>query len=90
MVSTALCYSGDPDGRFGGFDGSGVHLTADGRTTLCGLTVVDVPTVPRTIEPLSCARCHEVDENISPRSAAAEADYIAAETRRLRSRRVGA
>lgn len=59
--SGSLCYSGTQGGRFGGFDGSGVHLTLNGRTTLCGRPVLDEPTVPRTIGPLSCEACYEAD-----------------------------
>lgn len=55
MTSPTLCYAKDSP------PGAGVHLTLNGRTTLCGLTVRDVPTVPRTIEPLSCEKCYEAD-----------------------------
>lgn len=55
---TVLCYSGTRGGRFGGYDGSGVHLSIDGRSTLCGRAVLDVPTVPRAVGALSCHACH--------------------------------
>lgn len=61
FFAASLCYSGTPGGRFGGFDGSGVHLTLNGRTTLCGRPVLDEPTVPRTIGPLSCEACYGAD-----------------------------
>lgn len=48
-----LCYS---------VDGTGVHLTEDGRTTFCGLAVIDIPTFPRTIESLSCVACERVGD----------------------------
>lgn len=59
--AASLCYSGDPLKSFGGFDGSGVHLALDSHTTLCGRRVIDVPTVPRPVEPLSCRDCYEAD-----------------------------
>lgn len=36
--STALCYVKGTDTRFGGY-GPGVHLTSNGRRTLCDLPV---------------------------------------------------
>src|SRR5262249_4114424 len=56
-MDTLLCWSGTPGGKWGGHDGTGVHLTDDERVTLCGKTVIDVPRFPRTIEPLSCEEC---------------------------------
>ena len=67
--SMTLCWSGTPGGRFGGHDGTGVHLTTDERITLCGRTVIDVPLVPRSIEPLSCVACHEAPSRSGTRSS---------------------
>lgn len=54
----ALAWTGTPGKPFGGYDGSGVHLTNDSRVTLCGRRVLGIPEVPRSIEPLSCRECY--------------------------------
>lgn len=36
-----------------------VHETSDGRKTLCGQKVTDVPMFPRVISPLSCPQCDQ-------------------------------
>lgn len=55
FFSAMLCYAKNSP------PGIGVHLTLNGRKTLCDLDVKDEPTIPRTVEALSCQTCHDAD-----------------------------